>query len=1281
MKVTQWFLFIFIAIFFIACSPTITAYAGKDVSIELGESVTLTGVNKGSDISLVYSWKEAVRSSLYDSSGYNYEYIPVGETSSITLDNLSEGLHSYMLLISAKKWDKSDRSFVKVLVTDGLKAKIKVTKEVLQRGENSSVVIKFTKAVKNFSNEDITVENGTLTTFTSDNNITWRATYTPRDSITDTSNVISLADTYSALLDDDEGTASVSNNYSIYTSYYDDTLGPTATISMSNTSLGRGDTSLISIVFSELINNFSNQDVIAYNGTLSTFTSDDNITWNATFTAIDLVLNGRNIITLANTYIDTSGNRGSKSFSVNYSIDTRDKISPTATITMSDNLLLIGETSLVTIVFSEAVEGFTNEDITGDNGRLTALTTTDNITWNAVFTPDSTSFHRINNISLGDDYTDLSSNQGSRSFSANYKIDTMVPTVPTVTTAIIFLSDFSLLRGETSLITIGFNKPVIFSNTDITADNGTLTNFTSDDNITWNATFTPIDAITDITNVISLASTYTDISGNSVLALSSVNYIIDTIDYRDITAPTATINMSDTSLLIGETSLVTIIFSESVENFANEDITAENGTLSTFTSTDNITWNATFTPTDSITDVTNIISLASTYTDISGNTGSASSSTNYTIDSIDITLPTATISMSDTSLLIGETVIVTIVFSEVVENFANEDITVENGTITSFTTIDNITWSAIFTPTNSITDTTNVISLADTYTDTSGNTGTTFTSTNYTVDTIAPTATISMSDTSLLIGETSTVTILFSEVVTLSNSDVTAENGTLSTFTTIDNITWNAIFTPTDSILDATNVISLADTYTDVSGNKGSIASTTNYTIDSISYLQGATIKCDLNSVGDTFIFDSETYTVVDNDTLKAMNKDTDDFEHICTSHVTNMSFMFSNSASFDLDIGHWETFIILDNLLLSPTSFNQDIGGWDTSSVVDMSGMFFQATSFNQDIGNWDTSSVTDMGNMFLQASSFNQDIGSWNTSSVTNMNSMFYGPSIFNQNIGNWNTSSVTNMDGMFYDHSTFNQNIGNWNTSSVTNMRYMFYKNSIFNQNIGNWDTSSVTDMSNMFLKASSFNQDIGNWDTSSVTNMNSMFYGPSIFNQNIGNWNTASVTNMSYMFYEHSTFNQNIGNWDTSSVTLMLSMFNKATSFNQDIGNWNTSSVTSFSYMFHKATNFNKNIGNWNTSSVNDMRGMFNEATSFNQDIGNWNTSSVTTMNLMFYSATSFNQDLGNWQTSNVTDMRDMFTNATALINQDFSGWDVSSVSWNDEWYAISGSNVIIPIWVN
>ena len=103
----------------------------------------------------------------------------------------------------------------------------------------------------------------------------------------------------------------------------------------------------------------------------------------------------------------------------------------------------------------------------------------------------------------------------------------------------------------------------------------------------------------------------------------------------DAVAPTATIAMSDTALTAGETSTVTITFSEAVSGFSNADLAIANGSLSAVSSTDGgVTWTATFTPTADVTDASNLIVLDNTgVTDAAGNTGlGTTASNNYAID-------------------------------------------------------------------------------------------------------------------------------------------------------------------------------------------------------------------------------------------------------------------------------------------------------------------------------------------------------------------------------------------------------------------------------------------------------------------------------------------------------------------------------------------------------------------------------------------------------------------------------------------------------------------------
>ena len=214
-----------------------------------------------------------------------------------------------------------------------------------------------------------------------------------------------------------------------------------------------------------------------------------------------------------------------------------------------------------------------------------------------------------------------------------------------------------------------------------------------------------------------ITATATDAASNTSTASSGLSITIDT------TAPTASIVLADSSLTVGETSLVTITFNEAVSGFTNADLTVANGTLSSVASSDGgITWTATFTPNASTTDSTNVIALDNTgVTDAAGNIGSGSTnSNNYAIDTA---RPTATLVVSDTALAIDETSVVTITFSEAVSGFTNADLSVANGSLSAVSSSDGgTTWTATFTPTASITDNTNVITLDNTgVTDAAGN--------------------------------------------------------------------------------------------------------------------------------------------------------------------------------------------------------------------------------------------------------------------------------------------------------------------------------------------------------------------------------------------------------------------------------------------------------------------------------------------------------------------------------------------------------------------------------
>ncbi|MFI8222148.1 Ig-like domain-containing protein [Pseudomonas sp. NPDC085632] len=809
-------------------------------------------------------------------------------------------------------------------------ATVVVADTALRIGETSLVTITFSRAVSGFTNADLTIANGTLTSVSSaDGGITWTATFTPTNNITDTTNLITLDNTgVTAVSDSVAGVGTTnSNNYAI------DTQRPTATIVMGDTALKIGDTSLVTITFSEAVSGFTNADLTIANGTLTNVSSaDGGITWTATFTPTSSITDATNLITLDNTGVaDLAGNAGSGTTdSANYVVDT---VRPTATIVVADTNLAAGETSVVTITFSEAVSGFTAADLTVANGTLTGLSSSDGgITWTATLTPTTSVTDTTNLITLDNTgVNDLSGNAGTGSTNSNnYAIDTARPT------ATIVVADTALKIGETSLVTITFSEAVSgFTNADLSIANGTLSAVSSaDGGITWTATFTPASSITDATNLITLNNSgVADQAGNTgVGTTDSNNYAVDTV------RPTATVVFTQSTLKIGDTSLVTITFSEAVSGFTNADLTIANGTLTAVSSADGgITWTATFTPSANITDATNLVTLDNTgVADLAGNAGSGTTdSNNY---SIDTQRPTATIVIADPSLSAGETSLVTITFSEAVSGFTNADLTVPNGTLTAVSSADGgITWTATFTPTGGINDTSNIITLANTgIADLAGNAGTgTTNSGNFTINTVAPTATIVVADNSLTIGETSLVTITFSEAVTgFNNADLTIANGTLTAVSSSDGgITWTATFTPTSNITDASNLITLDNSgVQNAGGNAGNgTTNSNNYAIDTQRPTATVVLADSALGVGQTTTVTITFSEAVSGLTLADLTVANGTLSGLSTSDNITYTATFTPSAG----ITDTSNIISLDNTGITDVAGNTGSGTTDSANYV----------------------------------------------------------------------------------------------------------------------------------------------------------------------------------------------------------------------------------------------------------------------------------------------------------------------------------------------------------
>ncbi len=651
------------------------------------------------------------------------------------------------------------------------------TSTILNGMSVTSVAVELSEVSTDFVMGDVTVTNGTLSNFVgSGTGYTFDVTATGATPMTAVVNTGTFTDA-----------AGNDNSTSNTLSYTVDFTAPTATsITFGQSAFSSGQTATVTIVLSEAASGatFDNTDVTVQSGTLSTLTTANNITWTGTFTPTASIEDATNVATVGTGWMDIAGNTAtSGATSANYSIDT---FAPTATsITFGQTAFSSGQTTTVTIVLSEAATAFTNADVTVESGSLSAITTADNITWTGTFTPTGSIEDTTNVATIGTVWTDLAGNTATAgATSANYTVDTVVPTVTMVATP------SSVNSGATSTITFTLSESSVdFGSGDVSVSGGALSGFVGS-GTGYSATFTPTPSSTASGTVNVASSTFTDAAGNNNPAATELVIGVDT------QSPFVTsITYSDSAFSSGQTATVTIVLSEAASGatFDNTDVTVESGTLSTITTADNVTWTGTFTPTASIEDATNVATVGIVWTDIAGNTAlSGATSANYAIDTV---VPTISMVAVPTSVNSGATSVITFTLSESSVNFTSGDVSVAGGTFGSFMG-SGMSYSGVFTPTASSTATGTVNVAAAAFTDAAGNDNVAATELEVSVDTIVPTVTLTTSASSPT-NANFTVLATFSKPVTgVTSGDFNVTNGVASAFTALSSTGYTVLITP-----------------------------------------------------------------------------------------------------------------------------------------------------------------------------------------------------------------------------------------------------------------------------------------------------------------------------------------------------------------------------------------------------------------------------------------------------------------------------------------------------
>ncbi len=693
-------------------------------------------------------------------------------------------------------------------------------KSALKIGETATITFTFSEnPLATFDASDIAVSGGTLSGLTA-SGLVRTATFTPTAGLVSGAASITVASGNYTDAAGNTGGAGTTPSITI------DTLAPAVAITSDKSALKIGETATITFTFSENPGlSFTASDIAVSGGSLSGLTTTGLIR-TATFTPTAGLGSGSASITVANaSYTDGAGNTGSAGTTPSITIDT---LAPTVAITSSTSTLPSGQTATISFTFSEDPgSSFAESDIAVSGGTLSGLTIT-GLVRTATFTPTITS--GVASVTVANaSYADTAGNSGSAGTTPSITITNVGPNVT------ISNLDISNDTGTSNTDFVTREAAQIITGTLSTALGATEKLFGSVDNgVTWS----------DITPKVSGTAISWDgatLSGGSAIKLevrdaqgnagaaSSQSYVLDTL------ASTVAITSDKSALKSGETAVISFTFSENPgSSFAAEDITVVGGTLGALSGS-GLVRTATFTPTAGLASGSASITVANaSYVDAAGNDGSAGTTPSITIDTL---APTVAITSDKSALKSGETATISFTFSEnPLATFDASDITVSGGTLSGLTTTGLIR-TATFTPTAGLASGSASITVANaSYVDAAGNGGSAGTTPSITIDTLAPTVTITSDKSDLLAGQTATISFTFSENPgsSFTLGDTLVEGGTLGSLSG-SGLVRTALFTPTTGLAAGTASITVLDaSYTDTALNSGSAGTTPSLTLHTL---------------------------------------------------------------------------------------------------------------------------------------------------------------------------------------------------------------------------------------------------------------------------------------------------------------------------------------------------------------------------------------------------------------------------------------------------------------
>ena len=323
--------------------------------------------------------------------------------------------------------------------------------------DTATLTFTLTESSTNFTGDDINVSSGSLGALTATSSKVYTASYTPASATVTTVTISVLG----AVFTDFVGNANTASS----ATFEVDTISPTLsafTNDHADLYVGDADTVIFTATFSEAMTSSPSISItgLVNQGTMTVSTTSSSKTWMYGW---DVPAANDGLVTATVSGTDVFGNSYSGTASITLTID---NILPTITLTEddADDVLIVGESVLITASADESISGTPTLTITFSGTNTDVSMTASGSSWVYGYTPPA---NAIGTVTYTVTLNDLVGNTASSTLSLS--IDTITPAIEQIsspmTNGTYTDNDSNQSLSDTVTITVTFTEPVWVSGT------------------------------------------------------------------------------------------------------------------------------------------------------------------------------------------------------------------------------------------------------------------------------------------------------------------------------------------------------------------------------------------------------------------------------------------------------------------------------------------------------------------------------------------------------------------------------------------------------------------------------------------------------------------------------------------------------------------------------------------------------------------------------------------------------------------------------------------------